>query len=70
MSYSIDGIEYRDYDGKPLVKVSKDGPYLVSGGIELVGEVEFLMIYQKNIIHFVDVELQIINLFVMGVILT
>ena len=37
LSYSIDGIEYRDYDGKPLVKVSKDGPYLVSGGIELVG---------------------------------
>ena len=43
LSYSIDGIEYRDYDGKPLVKVSKDGPYLVSGGIELVGggEAEF-----------------------------
>jgi CDGSH-type Zn-finger protein len=41
LSYSIDGIEYRDYDGKPLVKVSKDGPYLVSGGIELIGEVEF-----------------------------
>jgi CDGSH-type Zn-finger protein len=40
LSYSIDEIEYRDYDGKPLVKVSKDGPYLVSGGIELVG-IEF-----------------------------
>jgi CDGSH-type Zn-finger protein len=39
---SIEGIEYRDYDGKPLVKVSKNGPYLVSGGIELVGgEAEF-----------------------------
>ncbi|MGD1834758.1 MAG: CDGSH iron-sulfur domain-containing protein [Nitrososphaeraceae archaeon] len=37
LSYSIDGIEYRDYDGKPLVKVSKDGPYLISGGIELIG---------------------------------
>ena len=37
LSYSIDGIEYRDFDGKPLVKVSKDGPYLVSGGIELIG---------------------------------
>jgi uncharacterized Fe-S cluster protein YjdI len=34
LSYSINGIEYRDYDGKPLVKVSKDGPYLISGGIE------------------------------------
>ena len=42
LSYSINGIEYRDYDGKPLVKVSKNGPYLVSGGIELVGgEAEF-----------------------------
>jgi CDGSH-type Zn-finger protein/ferredoxin len=41
LSYSIDGIEYRDYDGKPLIKVSKDGPYLVSGGIELMGEIEF-----------------------------
>jgi CDGSH-type Zn-finger protein/ferredoxin len=42
LSYSIDGIEYRDYDGKPLVKVSKDGPYLVSGEIELIiGEAEF-----------------------------
>lgn len=42
LSYSIDGIGYRDYDGKPLVKVSKDGPYLVSGGIELIGgEAEF-----------------------------
>jgi CDGSH-type Zn-finger protein len=42
LSYSIDSIEYRDYDGKPLVKVSKDGPYLVSGGIELIlEEVDF-----------------------------
>jgi CDGSH-type Zn-finger protein len=42
LSYSIDNIEYRDYNGKPLVKVSKDGPYLVSGGIELItGEAEF-----------------------------
>jgi CDGSH-type Zn-finger protein len=41
LSYSIDGIEYRDLEGKPLVKVSKDGPYLVSGGIELIGEAKF-----------------------------
>ena len=42
LSYSIDNIEYRDYNGEPLVKVSKDGPYLVSGGVELItGEVEF-----------------------------
>ena len=38
LSYSINEIEYRDLDGKPLIKVSKNGPYLVSGGIELVGE--------------------------------
>ena len=37
LSYSIDGIEYRDYDGKQLVKVSKDGPYYITGGIELIG---------------------------------
>ena len=37
ISYSIDGIEYRDYDGKQLVKVSKDGPYYITGGIELIG---------------------------------
>ena len=42
LSYSLDNIEYRDYNGEPLVKVSKDGPYLVSGGVELItGEVEF-----------------------------
>lgn len=38
LSYSIDGIEYKDYKGKQLVKVSKDGPYYVSGGIELMLE--------------------------------
>ena len=38
LSYSIDGIEYRDYDGKQLVKVSKNGPYYVSGGIDLMLE--------------------------------
>ena len=41
MSDSIDGIEYRDYEGKSLVKVSKDGSYLVSGGIELIGKTKF-----------------------------
>jgi CDGSH-type Zn-finger protein len=40
LSYSIDGVEYRDYDRKPLVKVSKDGPYHVSGGIELIAGME------------------------------
>jgi uncharacterized Fe-S cluster protein YjdI len=42
LSYSIESNEYRDYNVKPLVKVSRDGPYLVSGGIELItGEAEF-----------------------------
>jgi CDGSH-type Zn-finger protein len=39
LSYSIDGVEYRDQnERKPLVTVSKDGPYLVTGGINLVVE--------------------------------
>jgi len=37
LSYSVDGEEYRDQDREPLVKVSKDGPYFVTGGIEIVG---------------------------------
>jgi CDGSH-type Zn-finger protein len=38
LSYSIDGIEHRDQnDRNPLVTVSKDGPYLITGGIELIG---------------------------------
>jgi CDGSH-type Zn-finger protein len=40
LSYSLDGIEYRDQNQqvKPMITVSKDGPYLVTGGIELSGE--------------------------------
>jgi CDGSH-type Zn-finger protein len=38
LSYSIDGIEHRDQnDRDPMVTVSKDGPYLITGGIELIG---------------------------------
>ena len=38
LSYSIDGIEHRDQnDRNPMVTVSKDGPYLIIGGIELIG---------------------------------
>ena len=37
LSYSINGIEYRDQDDrKPMVTVSKDGPYVITGGIELM----------------------------------
>lgn len=38
LSYSIDGIEYSDQDRKPMVTVSRNGPYYVTGNIELVGE--------------------------------
>ncbi len=39
LSYSVDGREYRDQcDREPLVTVSKDGPYNITGSIELVGE--------------------------------
>jgi CDGSH-type Zn-finger protein len=39
LSYTIDGIEFRDQDRAPMVTVTKDGPYVVTGGIELVEEV-------------------------------
>jgi CDGSH-type Zn-finger protein len=39
LSYSIDGVEYRDQnDRKPMVTVCKDGPYLIAGGIDLLGD--------------------------------
>jgi hypothetical protein len=35
LSYSINGIEYRNLKGRePMVTVSKDGPYLITGGID------------------------------------
>jgi CDGSH-type Zn-finger protein len=38
LSYSIDGIEHRDQNERtPIVTVSEDGPYLITGGIELIG---------------------------------
>jgi len=37
LSYSIDGVEIRDQnDRRPMVSVSKDGPYVITGGIELM----------------------------------
>ncbi|MCI0401026.1 MAG: CDGSH iron-sulfur domain-containing protein [Gammaproteobacteria bacterium] len=35
LSYSIGGDEHRDQDRVPAVYVSKDGPYHVTGGVEL-----------------------------------
>jgi CDGSH-type Zn-finger protein len=37
LSYSIDGVEFRDYDREPLITVSKDGPYTLVGGITVAG---------------------------------
>ncbi|MFQ5653080.1 MAG: CDGSH iron-sulfur domain-containing protein [bacterium] len=36
MSYSIDGVEHRNRDEKPAIFVAPNGPYVVSGGPELV----------------------------------
>jgi CDGSH-type Zn-finger protein len=44
LSYSIDGIEYRDLKEQrdPILTVLKNGPYYITGGIELIGEnIEF-----------------------------
>lgn len=38
LRYSIDGVEYRDQDLGAMIVVSKDGPYYVTGGIELKDE--------------------------------
>lgn len=38
LSYTIDNIEHRDQDRNPMVTVTKDGPYSVTGSIELVDQ--------------------------------
>jgi CDGSH-type Zn-finger protein len=39
LSYSLDGIEYQDQnERKPLITVSKDGPYYATGGVDLIGD--------------------------------
>lgn len=38
LSYSIQGSEHKDQDREPAVTVSKNGPYLITGSLELVGE--------------------------------
>ncbi len=35
LSYSIGAVEYRDQDREAVITVSKDGPYHVTGGIEI-----------------------------------
>ncbi|MGA9296370.1 MAG: CDGSH iron-sulfur domain-containing protein [Nitrososphaeraceae archaeon] len=39
LSYTINGIEYRNpNEREPMVTVSKNGPYLITGGIDLIGD--------------------------------
>ena len=38
LSYTSGGVEHRDQDREPQIMVSKDGPYHVTGSIELGGE--------------------------------
>jgi CDGSH-type Zn-finger protein len=39
LSYSVDGVEYRDQgERKPMVTVSRDGPYVIIGGVEIIGD--------------------------------
>ncbi len=35
LSYSIDGIEHRDQDGEPAIFIAPNGPYVVTGGLDL-----------------------------------
>ena len=35
LSHSVDGVEHRDQEHEPGILVSKDGPYFVTGGIDL-----------------------------------
>ena len=36
LSYSVEDVEHRDRDGEPTIFVSPNGPYVVSGGPELL----------------------------------
>lgn len=38
LSYTIDSVEYRDQDRGPMVTVTKDGPYAITGGLELIDQ--------------------------------
>ena len=37
LSYSIETVEYRDQVREPMVTITNDGPYAITGGIELIG---------------------------------
>lgn len=38
LSYAIDNVERREQGREPMIKISKDGPYYITGGIELRDE--------------------------------
>ena len=38
LSYSIDRVEYHPQERDPMVTVTKDGPYAITGGIGLMGQ--------------------------------
>ena len=38
LSDSVDGVEHRDQEREPVVTATRDGPYAVTGGIELIGQ--------------------------------
>jgi CDGSH-type Zn-finger protein len=38
LSYSLDSVEHRDAQRTPAITVTKDGPYAVAGGVELLGQ--------------------------------
>jgi CDGSH-type Zn-finger protein len=38
LSYSVEGVEHRDQDREPAITVAENGPYVVTGGPDLVGE--------------------------------
>jgi CDGSH-type Zn-finger protein len=38
LSYSINNIEHRNYERQAMVTVTKDGPYAITGGIELLNQ--------------------------------
>ena len=37
LSYSVDGVEHRDREGEPVIFVAPNGPYVVTGGPDLLG---------------------------------
>lgn len=40
LSYTIDEVEHRDQDRETMVTLTKDGPYAVTGGIEIVEQLQ------------------------------